>query len=92
MRKTYCARVSERVEVRLVQEVNDAGLVCRGLLNRRAFVAQDGRVDAVSEAGGVGAVGVGADPVVVDRLISVELFMPSAQITCRTDNKHTTKE
>lgn len=92
MNQTYCARVSERVEVRLVQEVDDAGLVRRGLLDRRAFVAQNGRVDAISKAGGVSAVGVGTDPVVVDRLVSVELFIPSAKTLSRKGTRHTTKE
>lgn len=90
--RTYCARISQRVEVRLVQEVDNARLVRRRLLDRCAFIAQNGRVNAVSEASGVSAVGVGADPVVIDRLVSVKLFISSAQASSRKGGKHTTKE
>ncbi len=79
--RTYCTRVRERVQVRLLQEVHDTSLVGRRLLDRRPFVAQDGGVDAVGEARSVGTVRVGTDPVVVDRLVGIKLNkpQPSAQ-------------
>lgn len=75
----YCARVGEWMQVRLVQKP-DGGCLVRGrLLDGCALVAQDSRIHAFEEASSVSVVRFCTNPVVVDRLVRIELDTPSSQ-------------
>ena len=66
------------MKVRLDQRVRKLGRYSgRRLCQWCADIAQDSRVDAIREAN-ITKVGVSSDPVVVDRLIRLELNVPSA--------------
>ena len=60
------------MEVGLEQSVERGRCSRRGILNRSAFVTQDGRVETVQERRVPGA-GLSANPVVSDRLICIQL-------------------
>ena len=66
------------MKVRLDQRIRELGRYSgRRLCQRCADIAQDSRVDTIREAD-VAKVGVSSDPVVIDRLIRLELNVPSA--------------